>query len=135
MKVLIDENLSPAWAELLQQHGFDAAHWMNLGAIGAPDNEVWNFATQHGYLVLSKDMDFSRMLAQRGATVPSVIQLRVDNPSPDEWGRMLTDILSTYLAQIQQGCLITVKPDQHRIRLLPIHPNPYASNKTQNIEG
>jgi len=127
MKVLIDENLSPAWADALQKQGYTAEHWMNLGPIGASDDDVWNFATQHGYLVLSKDLDFSRMLAQRNTVIPSVIQLRVDNPSPDEWGKMLADILSTYQAQLQKGCLITLKPDQHRVRILPIHPNPYAS--------
>jgi predicted nuclease of predicted toxin-antitoxin system len=123
MKVLIDENLSPKWANVLEAKGHIATHWMNLGAIGAPDDEIWDFASKHGFLVLSKDLDFSRLLAQKNTTVPSVIQLRVDNPSPSEWGDMLSEILNSYEKQIQQGCLITIKPDQHRIRILPIHPN------------
>ena len=40
MNVLVDMNLSPDWIPLLQQHGFQAAHWSSIGARGAEDSEI-----------------------------------------------------------------------------------------------
>ena len=121
MKLLIDENLSPKWEEALTKEGFTATHWMRVGEIGAPDEVILNSAEQNNYIVISQDLDFSRMLVQRNALVPSVIQLRADNPTPEEWGILVLRILKKYAEQIEKGCLITIKPDQHRIRILPIH--------------
>jgi predicted nuclease of predicted toxin-antitoxin system len=37
MKLLVDMNLSPHWAPFLEQRGFAAVHWSDLGAANAPD--------------------------------------------------------------------------------------------------
>ncbi len=121
MKVLVDENLAPKWAHFLKPHGIDADHWIGIGKMGATDDVVWDVAVSQGYVVLSKDLDFSRMLAQRNTPLPSVIQLRVDDPNPEIWGKTLIHVLKVHADQIYSGCLISIKPDQHRIRILPIH--------------
>ena len=40
MKLLIDMNLSPRWVDLLIAAGFEASHWVSLGAKNAPDTEI-----------------------------------------------------------------------------------------------
>jgi predicted nuclease of predicted toxin-antitoxin system len=40
MRILIDMNLSPQWVEVLGQHGFEAAHWQQVGDPRAPDHEI-----------------------------------------------------------------------------------------------
>jgi predicted nuclease of predicted toxin-antitoxin system len=47
MRLLIDMNLSPKWAEFLAA-GFEAAHWSALGAAKAPDPEIMMFAMANG---------------------------------------------------------------------------------------
>ena len=37
MKLLIDMNLSPRWANLIADAGIEAMHWSTLGAANAPE--------------------------------------------------------------------------------------------------
>jgi predicted nuclease of predicted toxin-antitoxin system len=40
MKIIIDMNLSPRWADFLSQNSFEAVHWSEIGLAGAPDAEI-----------------------------------------------------------------------------------------------
>jgi predicted nuclease of predicted toxin-antitoxin system len=42
MRVLIDMNLSPAWASFLHAAGFEADHWSEVGARTATDRDIMN---------------------------------------------------------------------------------------------
>ncbi|MGC8548326.1 MAG: DUF5615 family PIN-like protein [Acidobacteriaceae bacterium] len=86
MKLLIDMNLSPAWAEFPRSNGHEADHWSSLGSPSAPDSEIMIFARAHGYVVLTHDLDFSAILAANQGRKPSVIQLRADSLSPEALG-------------------------------------------------
>lgn len=44
MKLLIDMNLSPRWANLLTEAGIKAVHWSAIGAANSPDVEIVAFA-------------------------------------------------------------------------------------------
>lgn len=72
MRLLVDMNLSPAWVAFLSQAGFDAAHWSTLGSAGASDHEIMAHAKLNGYVMLTHDLDFSAILALRGATNPAL---------------------------------------------------------------
>jgi len=63
MKVLVDMNLSPQWVEVLQRHGFECTHWIEVGDIHAKDVEITAWARDHGYVVFTHDLDFGAMLA------------------------------------------------------------------------
>ena len=73
MKLLVDMNLSPAWVKILQQAGFDAIHWSEVGSPDAPDKTLFVWAREHKYIVFTHDMDFGAMLAAtfvpRGLTI------------------------------------------------------------------
>jgi len=56
MKLLIDMNLSPAWVDILQQAGFDAIHWSEIGSPNAPDTILFVWAREHGFIVFTHDM-------------------------------------------------------------------------------
>jgi predicted nuclease of predicted toxin-antitoxin system len=43
-----------------------------------PDNEVWNFAREHGYTIITKDSDFSNRILLVGPP-PKVIHIRFGN--------------------------------------------------------
>jgi predicted nuclease of predicted toxin-antitoxin system len=62
MKLLVDMNLSPRWALFLAASQVEAVHWSRVGAVTAPDTEIMAYAREHGYIVLTHDLDFSAIL-------------------------------------------------------------------------
>ena len=84
MKLLIDMNLSPAWAGALQSIGVDAIHWSSIGADSAPDHEIMSWARLNGHVVFTHDLDFGTLLFHTAAAGPSVIQLRAENVRPKD---------------------------------------------------
>ena len=64
MKLLIDMNLSPQWTEALADAGIEALHWSKVGDGPASDREVFQCARLHGSLLLTHDLDFSRILVR-----------------------------------------------------------------------
>ncbi len=120
MKLIIDENLPPRWRDYLAPFGISATHWIDIGQAGDPDELVFEHTKAQGAILLTQDLDFTRMLALSGANLPSVIQLRVDSPIPEIVGEILLRILQNHIQQLEDGCLITVDIKRHRLRLLPL---------------
>lgn len=120
MRLIIDMNLSPAWVEFLEQAGFEAAHWSRLGAHDATDPELMAFATAHGYVVLTHDLDFGAILAASRGNGPSVVQIRADDLTPSAIGSQIITALGQAQTALAVGALVTVDPGRSRITLLPI---------------
>ncbi len=78
MKLLLDQNLSRNLVGRLRGAYPDSAHVATLGLGMATDREVWDFAGQQDYTIVSKDSDF-RQLAFLYGPPPKVIWLRVGN--------------------------------------------------------
>jgi predicted nuclease of predicted toxin-antitoxin system len=77
VKLLVDMNLSPRWIERLARHGFEAVHWSTVGAATAPDSEILTWANEHGFVVITNDLDFSAILAASAQATPTVVQIRL----------------------------------------------------------
>lgn len=122
MKLLLDMNLSPRWAELLRQAGHDAVHWSNVGPATAEDQELMTWARTHGYVVVTNDLDFGAILAATQAEGPSVLQMRTAAVSPRSLGDRLLKALERFEQDLLAGALITVDERRERARLLPIKP-------------
>ena len=71
MRILVDVNLSPAWAGFLVERGFEAIYWSAIGSGSAPDAELLRWATEHDYMVLTADLDFGAILAATGIRKPT----------------------------------------------------------------
>jgi predicted nuclease of predicted toxin-antitoxin system len=78
VKLLFDENLSYRLAEALSDVYFGSAHLRNCGLRGAPDERIWQYAHESGFVIVSKDSDFSERSTLRGSP-PKVIWLRIGN--------------------------------------------------------
>ena len=78
MKLLFDENLSPKLPRLLASFFPDSTHARDCGLLGLTDDEVWEFAGAHGFIVVSKDSDFQQRSLLYGHP-PKVIWLRLGN--------------------------------------------------------
>jgi predicted nuclease of predicted toxin-antitoxin system len=120
MKILIDMNLSPSWQPLLAQHGIPSLHWSEVGDVSAPDRDIMQWASEHGYVVLTNDLDFSAMLAFDEATAPSVVQIRAKNLDPVKLQQVVVAALQKYETSLKQGALITIDVRKLRINILPI---------------
>lgn len=81
MKLLLfDQNLSPSLVNLLADIYPGSVHVDRMGLPTAPDREVWDYARQHDYIVVTKDADFSELSLLLGFP-PKVIWIRRGNCS------------------------------------------------------
>jgi predicted nuclease of predicted toxin-antitoxin system len=122
MKILVDVNLSPQWVAFLTEYGHDAEHWSALGDPSAEDSVILEYASNHGCVILTHDLDFGVLLAHGDLGFPSVVQLRHQDPMPDTAGAVLIEALHSAEEHILRGALVSVDHRQHRVRILPIRP-------------
>lgn len=80
MKLLLDQNIAPRVAEILAGDFPGSKHVSELGLASVSDLEIWNFAKEQGFCVVSKDSDFSDW-AQLFGYPPALVWLRVGNCS------------------------------------------------------
>jgi predicted nuclease of predicted toxin-antitoxin system len=118
--IVVDNCLPLSWVEFLCRHGHDARHWRELGAPSAPDAEILGWALEHGAVVLTQDLDFTRLLFAGRASLPSVIQLRLDDIRPRYIGEHVVQVLKQQDAELRRGAMITVRAGKSRVRLLPL---------------
>jgi predicted nuclease of predicted toxin-antitoxin system len=119
MKLLIDMNLSPRWADALVEAGFEAVHWSSLGSADASDRAIMDFARENGFIVLTHDLDFGAILAVTHGDKPSVVQIRADDINPATIGVKVIAALRQVASELDAGALVTIDPNRTRIRLLP----------------
>ncbi len=119
MNLLIDMNLSPRWATVLNEAGFSALHWSTQGAMNAPDAEIMAYALMHDCIVLTHDLDFGAILAVTHGKKPSVVQVRADDVSPEAISKKVIAALRQMAVELEQGALLTVDVNRTRLRLLP----------------
>lgn len=120
MNILIDMNLPPEWAEVLQEAGFQAVHWSTVGDIRATDAVIMDWARENDYVVFTHDLDFGTILAATRAESPSVIQVRTQDVMPQALGAKLVKVLQHHESLLMQGALVTVDEAKSRIHVLPL---------------
>ena len=80
MKLLFDQNLSPRLVARLADLFPDSNHIYPLGLDCVADHEVYEYARREGFLLVTKDADFSDLSVLRGFP-PKVIWIRQGNCS------------------------------------------------------
>ncbi|KAA6464683.1 hypothetical protein DYQ86_01595 [Acidobacteria bacterium AB60] len=112
MKLLFDENLSPRLIEALNDLYPGSAHVEDCGLISAPDEQVWSFAVQNGFTIVTKDSDFSERSVLEGWP-PKVIWLRIGNCTTSRVQATLRDHVDqvrAFIASEKDCCLIVSFP-------------------------
>ncbi|MCL2807955.1 MAG: DUF5615 family PIN-like protein [Coriobacteriia bacterium] len=112
-------NLSPRWAHYLSSFGLDCVHWSTVGCAGATDIEIILYAKEHGYSIVTHDLDFSAILAATKEARPSVVQIRSIDLNPRTIGVQVAKAIITMESELQLGALVTIDPGKTRLRLLP----------------
>jgi predicted nuclease of predicted toxin-antitoxin system len=80
LKLLFDENLSARLVGALADQFPNSSHVNLVGLASATDLEIWAYAREHDFTVISKDDDFRSLSLVNGAP-PKVIWLRIGNAS------------------------------------------------------
>ena len=88
MRLLLDQNLSPSLKETLQDLYPESVHARDLRLESASDLMVWEYAKDHGFVIVSKDSDF-RQLSFMFGHPPKVIWIRRGNCSTSDIERIL----------------------------------------------
>ena len=78
MKLLFDENLAPSLALELADIFPQSEHVARIGLGAASDREVWEYARENHYTLVSKDSDFHELSLLYGSP-PKVVWIRRGN--------------------------------------------------------
>ena len=90
MKLLYDQNLSPRLVNSIADLYPDSDHVFNLNLDQASDNEVWDFALDRDFAIVTKDADFGDLSLLQGFP-PKVIWIRRGNCSAQEIENLLRE--------------------------------------------
>ncbi|GBU27300.1 hypothetical protein R84B8_00829 [Treponema sp. R8-4-B8] len=120
MKILVDMNLSPLWADFLNRNGIEAVHWSSIGSPDASDSEIMTYAKTYDFSVLTCDLDFGYILAVTHGKKPSVIQMRTGALRYDRIGTVVLNSIKLLAADIDKGALVTIDTRKTRVTLLPL---------------
>jgi len=88
LKLLFDENLSPALVQRLADLFPGSLHVRDIGLRSADDSLVWDFAKQNDCLIVSKDADMHDLSLVFGIP-PKVLWVRLGNCSTREIEELL----------------------------------------------
>jgi len=114
-------NLTPRWVPALSASGHDAVHWSELGPVGASDPAICEYARGHGFVLITNDLDFPRILAHTSAGKPSVILLRGEPLVPELRGDALLAAIAECARELDAGAILTIDwSDRPRAHLLPL---------------
>jgi len=83
MKLLLDQNLSHRLLSLLDDFFPASVHVRALGLAEADDLTIWNYAKEHGLVIVTQDSDYADWNKLRGAP-PKIIWLRCGNASVND---------------------------------------------------
>ena len=120
MKVLVDMNLSPAWVPAFQTLGLRAVHWSQLGDKNADDEEIFRFAAQEAFIIVTHDLDFARIVALARARRPSLVLLRSRRLSAERDALTGVTVMLSFRTALEEGAVISLLGADVRVRMLPI---------------
>ena len=108
MKLLLfDQNISPRLVERLADLYPGSIHVSMIGLGNALDIEIWQYAYDHDYMIVTKDADFSEFGLLKGFP-PKVIWIRRGNCSTREIETILREnysAISTLSEEPETGIL------------------------------
>jgi len=121
LRFLVDNALSPVFAEELAKSGHDALHVRDVGMQAATDEEIFDLAAKEGRIIVSADTDFGMILALRRTAEPSVVIFRRSSGRrPEQQAKLLLGQLPRVADSLERGSVVVIEEDRLRVRALPI---------------
>jgi predicted nuclease of predicted toxin-antitoxin system len=86
----------------------------------ALDTAIVAKAKEEDSIVLTCDLDFGDIMAASGERYPSVILFRLEDETPSNINRRLSQVLKESSSALEEGAVVIVETTRHRVRFLPI---------------
>ena len=116
----IDMNPTPRWIQQLSDGGHVVVHWSAAGDPAASDRQICAYAREHGFVVITNDLDFPQILAHTRESGPSVVLLRGEPLVPETRGAALLQAFEDCAAEPAQGAMVSLDGSgQPRARVFP----------------
>ena len=77
-------------------------------------------ANEHGFVVITNDLDFSAILAASARATSSVVQIRTQDLLSDDVVGTVVHALEAHRDHIERGALLSIDKAATRARLLPL---------------
>ncbi len=94
MKLLFDNNLSHKLVSRLGDIFQGSTHVMLENLDESGDNEIWKFAKNNGFIIVTKDADFNELSLMQGFP-PKIIWLRIGNCKIQDIEKLIRDTAIT----------------------------------------
>ena len=120
MKLLLDQNLSAAAAELLRASGLDVFHTREVGLATADDADILLWCRGQERVLITHDADCHALLAMSRATSPSVIRIRIEGLRDEALAGLIQRVLTMTDDDLRRGSAITVNAKSIRVHRLPL---------------
>jgi predicted nuclease of predicted toxin-antitoxin system len=102
MRFLVDAQLPPAFARYLESAGHEASAVRDLGLHHATDREIWDFARDHGWILITKDEDFALRAIDDESGAP-VVWLRIGNSTNRVLLAWFAPLLEVVIDELEAG--------------------------------
>jgi predicted nuclease of predicted toxin-antitoxin system len=106
--LLLDENLSERLLPFLLDNFPGSQHIRQQGLGGAPDREIWDYALENDFMLVTKDEDFIRLSISLGHP-PKVVCMAIGNANNETTAAVLLqsiEVISQLAVNPEAGFLV-----------------------------
>ncbi len=120
MNFLIDENLPLSFAEIIREMKYESAHVYEVGLDKTDDSTILEYASSHGQIIITFDLDFSRLVATGKHQLPSIITFRTDAMTASFFKNAFVQHIDKLREPLVTGAMVTITEHNIRVRQLPV---------------
>ena len=117
---LANMNISPLTVEALRKEGWSIIRVSEVLDRKSKDIDILDYARIHNKIIITQDLDFSALLAIGGYAKPSVVNLRLENASPEFVTKRIAEVLPAIEEELKRGAVVSVDEVSARYQNLPI---------------
>jgi predicted nuclease of predicted toxin-antitoxin system len=117
LRLLVDEDLPRSLAPALRSAGHDAVDVRDEGLRGQPDSQIFQFAQERGFAVLTGDVEFGNELVYPPAGHHGVVLTRFPNDLPAAiLVKQIVASIAVVADENLDGAIVVVEPGKLRVR-------------------
>jgi predicted nuclease of predicted toxin-antitoxin system len=114
MRFLLDMGITPRAIPLFAAHGHEAHRCNEFGLQSALDEDLVALASRAGHVLVTTDKRFGDIVMLSGEDHPSVVILRLGNPTFEQMLLALQRLLETFTEPELEHAIVVVEPDKIR---------------------